>query len=281
MRRFKRAICAVLGAAMGLFAVVSLSGCGKTMIGFDADLANAVGEELGLKVEFKVISWDSKVTDLNAGYIDCVWNGMTILPELQDAMTLSIPYMSNQQIAVVRKEDASKYGSIDAIQSSDARITAEAGSAGEEQMNANFPDNEKKSAKDMMSALLDVSNNACQVAILDSILAGYMLTQDNSYAEKLTIVSGLSFSQEEYGIGFKKGNLATAAKVNETLWKLYNDGTITEIAEKYGLTESLKLGENDTKFEDVADKSDWEALLKKGKIVVGVTIFAPMDFYQE
>lgn len=281
MKRLKKALCVLLGAAMGLTVAFSVTGCGKTVIGFDADLAKAVGEELGLEVEFKVISWDSKVTDLNAGYIDCVWNGMTILPELHNEMTISVPYMSNQQIAVIRKTDASKYTSTDAIASSDARITAEAGSAGEELMTENFPDNDRKSAKDMMSALLDVSNNACDVAILDSILAGYMLEEDNSYSEKLMIVPGLSFSQEEYGIGFRKGHLATAAKFNETLWKLKNDGTVDEIAARYGLTESLTLGSDYTPFDEIADKSDWEALVERGKLVVGITIFAPMDFYQE
>ena len=47
------------------------------LVGFDIDLANAVGEELGMKVEFKSIDWDTKEMELSTGKIDCVWNGMS------------------------------------------------------------------------------------------------------------------------------------------------------------------------------------------------------------
>ena len=58
------------------------------LVGFDIDLANAVGEELGMEVEFKPIDWNAKETELEAGTIDCVWNGMSITPERQENLSL-------------------------------------------------------------------------------------------------------------------------------------------------------------------------------------------------
>ena len=60
-------------------------------IGFDADMAKQFAEYLGVDVEFSEINWDYKVMELNAGNIDVVWNGMTILPEVTSTMDVSIP----------------------------------------------------------------------------------------------------------------------------------------------------------------------------------------------
>ena len=55
-------------------------------IGFDADMANAFAESLGVKAEFVEIEWDNKILELNAGNIDCVWNGMTLTEEVTSSM---------------------------------------------------------------------------------------------------------------------------------------------------------------------------------------------------
>ena len=70
-------------------------------IGFDADLATAFAESLGVKVEFQVIDWDNKVMELNDKNIDVVWNGMTLTEEVTSAMECSVPYCNNAQVVVV------------------------------------------------------------------------------------------------------------------------------------------------------------------------------------
>ena len=50
-------------------------------VGFDADMAKAFAESLGVKAEFIEINWDSKEIELNSKNIDCLWNGMCITPE--------------------------------------------------------------------------------------------------------------------------------------------------------------------------------------------------------
>ena len=62
------------------------------LVGFDIDLAEAVGEELGMEVEFKPIDWNAKEMELEAGTIDCVWNGMSVTDERMEKMALSNKY---------------------------------------------------------------------------------------------------------------------------------------------------------------------------------------------
>ena len=99
------------------------------LVGFDVELAKAVGAKLGLTIEFKLIEWGAKEALLAGKSIDCIWNGMTITDERKAAMEISIPYLYNKQVAVIRKEDAAKY--TDTASMAEAIIGAEGGSAGE------------------------------------------------------------------------------------------------------------------------------------------------------
>ena len=113
-----------------LFAPIAYKNDANELVGFDIELAKAVAEYLELTVEFKLIKWDSKEIELTAKTIDCIWNGMTINEERLEKMEMSIPYLNNTQVAVIRKADAAKYKTT--ADMADAIIGAEAGSAGED-----------------------------------------------------------------------------------------------------------------------------------------------------
>lgn len=109
--------------------------------GFDIDLAKAVVAylnetyETAIEIEFMVIDWNSKEALLENGTIDLVWNGMTITPEREAEMVISIPYLANKQVAVIAKKDAEKYKSANydefVEKTKDSIIIVEKGSAGE------------------------------------------------------------------------------------------------------------------------------------------------------
>jgi polar amino acid transport system substrate-binding protein len=116
-------------------------GEGAQLIGFDIDLAKKVVDYLNAKynteieVEFTKIEWATKEAKLENGDLDLVWNGMTITEERLNAMTISVPYLANKQVAVVAKADAEKYAATTLAEFGekvkDAIITVEKGSAGE------------------------------------------------------------------------------------------------------------------------------------------------------
>ena len=199
--------------------------------GFDVEVAEAVGEKLGINVDFQIIDWNSKVMELNSKNVDCLWNGMTITDELEEQTSVSVPYMKNQQVVIVRKAEADNYNSQEKL--SGARIVAESGSAGAafgKELSDNFV-----SVKTQLDIFTNITNNTADVGILDSVLAGYYLTED-AYSE-LTMVD-VGFAEEQYGIAFRKGS-PVKDMVNDAMKELYADGTITEIADKYGLADVL------------------------------------------
>ena len=83
------------------------------LVGFDIDLANAVGEQLGVAVKFQPIEWDAKEMELSSKNIDCIWNGLTITEERAAAMSIwspkAVPNSSLKVLKFSKSQTASKY----------------------------------------------------------------------------------------------------------------------------------------------------------------------------
>ena len=196
-------------------------------IGFDADMAKAFGESLGVKVEFVEIDWDNKILELDGKTIDCVWNGMTLTDEVKSAMECSNAYCNNAQIVIVPADKADQYQDTDSL--SELSFAVEAGSAGEEQVSAlglNFTP-----VKAQSDALMAVAAGTSDAAVIDSLMAAAMVGEGTGYAD-LTYTVGLN--SEEYGVGFRKGS-DLASALNEFFASSYADGSMLECAETYGV----------------------------------------------
>lgn len=207
-------------------------------IGFDAELAEKVCEKLGVTADFKLIEWKQNVTELNGKTIDCIWNGYTIDEDRQKKVSFSEEYMLNKQVIVIRKADASKYTDIASLK--DASLVAEENSAGENSIKADatLKDNNYVALSGQTDALKEIIAKTSDAAVIDYTMAKYLLSKESGDFKDLAILD-VKFSDDEfYGIGFRKGSDLTA-KVNEILAGLEADGTIKEIAEKYGLADSL------------------------------------------
>ena len=203
------------------------------LIGYDTELAEAVFGGLGYKVIFQEIDWNSKYTDLNAGTIDCVWNGFTCNSADSDGILrsekvdFSYNYMENRQV-IVAKADA---GITSAADLAGKVAAVESGSAGESYA-ATFEGVTTKGFIKQTDCLFEVNAGTADFAVLDAQLAKSYAGKGD-YA-KIVIVDALSSDVEYYAIGFKKGSDLTA-KVNEQLEKLGADGTISKLAEKYNV----------------------------------------------
>lgn len=205
-------------------------------VGFETEFATAVCEKLGVEPEFVEINWDSKVMELESKNIDCIWNGMTITPELEEALTISDPYIKNYQVVVIRADNADTYTTTADLVGK--TVEAEAGSAGETAISEdeNLSQATYVSVTKQTDALLEVKTGAADAAVMDFVLANAMVGQGD-YAD-LAVIPDLQLSVEEYGIGFRKDSTA-AEKVNAAIKALIDDGTLNTLAEKYGLAELL------------------------------------------
>ena len=206
--------------------------------GFDTEFALAVCEKLGLEPEFVEINWDTKETELAAKSIDCIWNGMTINPSRAAEMSISHPYVKNAQVVVV-KTDSDVKSTADLV---DRTVVAEVGSAGEMQIiGTDEEDPEENLAKTdyvpmakQTDCLLEVKSGTAAAAVLDWTLAKTMVGEGTSFAD-LMMVENLELAEEEYGIAFRKGSDVTEI-VNGIIDELVADGTLGELADKYGLS---------------------------------------------
>ncbi|WP_418471802.1 transporter substrate-binding domain-containing protein [Eubacterium sp.] len=196
-------------------------------IGFDADLASAFAESLGVDVEFVEIDWDNKILELDGKSIDCVWNGMTLTDEVTSSMSCTNAYCNNAQVVVVPSSEADKYQDTDSLK--DLTFAVESGSAGEAQANELGLNYTAVTAQS--DALMEVAAGTSDAAIIDSLMAGAMVGEGTGYAN-LTYTIGLN--DEEYGVGFRKGSDLTE-ELNNFFKSSYADGSMEQIAEKYGV----------------------------------------------
>ncbi len=221
---------------------------GEDFIGFDTELTKAVFEKLGVEVEFKEINWDSKEIELNSKNIDCIWNGMCITETRKETMSMTNAYLYNTQ-AIVAKTDR-----IDALLANGMKgvyVVAEQGSTGEGKLTGDIADDEtvEVSAKEffaeanytavdsMAKALMEVKAGTADLALVDSVCALAMVGEGTDYAD-MTVNLDNNFGLQEYGIAFRKGSDVTE-KINEAIIELTKDGTIAEIASRYGLNDAL------------------------------------------
>ncbi len=204
-------------------------------VGFDAELAEKVFTALGYTIEFKEIDWDTKIVTLNAGTIDVIWNGMTVTDELLDNLLLTNVYLKNQQVAVVKAENADNYKTVSDI--AGKKVAVESGSAAESAVST-LNASEVSKLSNQNSAILNVSAGQSEVAVVDYSLAKALTAEGTDYYGKL-VMKDIGFEVENFSAACRKSDSKLLWQINEELGKLEADGTIAALAEKYGIANQL------------------------------------------
>lgn len=196
--------------------------------GFDLDLAKEVASRLGLEYKAQPVAWDSKDMELESGNIDCIWNGFTITGR-EDDYTWTTPYMANKQVFVVAndsdiKSQADLAGKVVEVQ---ADSSAEAALKENQDLANTF--GQLLTTPDYNTAFMDLEQGAVDAVAMDIIVAGYQIKQRNADFKILDD----SLSEEEYGVGFKKGNTELRDKVQGALEEMAADGTLAKISDEW------------------------------------------------
>ena len=223
--------------------------------GFDTEFAQAVGEILGVDVDFVEISWEAKETELASKNIDVLWNGMCITEERKEMWEVTKPYMYNTQ-AMVMKADKAEEIMADVT---GKKVVAEAGSTGEEKLTGAiddtndatvevmakeyFANSEYTGVESMATALMDVQNGVADIALVDSVIAQGMIGGEGSTLTDLVINTDNKFGDQYFGIAFRKGS-DVCEKLNAAIAELTESGKLNEIAEKYGLADGIAAAKN-------------------------------------
>lgn len=196
--------------------------------GFDLELAEETANRLGLELKLQPIGWDAKDMELSSGNIDCIWNGFTINGR-EDGYTWTEPYMANKQVFVVKADSGIQ--SIDDLKGK--VVTVQLDSSAEAALNDNhelvesFGDYIK--TPDYNTALMDLESGAVDAVAMDEPVAIYQIEKRGSKFEILEE----TLAEEEYGVGFLLGNEELRDKVQKVLEEMAEDGTLSEISNKW------------------------------------------------
>lgn len=198
-------------------------------VGFDAEFAQIVGEKLGVDVEFVIIDWGKKFTELKIKEIDAIWNGMTINDDVLANTSCSDPYVKNAQVVVTKADKAANYTTVESLK--DLSFAVENESAGAKALDAEGITNYNK-MEDQAKALLEVASGTSDACVIDITMARAMTGSGTDFAD---LAIAMELTTENYGIGFRQGSDLTA-KVNDMIKELKADGTLAALAQKYNVT---------------------------------------------
>ncbi|MCX7656815.1 MAG: amino acid ABC transporter substrate-binding protein [Treponemataceae bacterium] len=195
------------------------------IVGYDIDLAREVARRLGVQLVLQPIDWNAKEQELNTGKIDCIWNGFTITEERAKNLLFTKPYLKNAQVVVVKK--TSPYQTLEDLKGK--TLGLQAGSSAAEALNASeeFKKTLKKIVefKDNLTALMDLEIGGVDGVLMDRIVANDTI-QRSGKAFRI-ILPGLA--EEEFGIGFRKQDIALRDAVEQALLEMAKDGKLAEI----------------------------------------------------
>ena len=214
---------------------------GDDYVGFDLDLAQEVCDRNGWELVKQPIDWDVKDAELDAGTIDCIWNGFTINGR-EDDYEWTEAYVDNSQVFVVRKDSGIKKpselaGKIVLVQADSSALHTLEDTENAEATKLKNSFSDLQQIPEYETALMNLEAGAADAVAMDIGVAKQKLKSN----ENLVILDEI-LSTEQYGVGFKKGNTKLRDTVQETLEAMAEDGRFAEIAEKWELTDSVCLG---------------------------------------
>ncbi len=207
------------------------------LVGFDLDMAHEACSRLKIKLKLQPIDWKNQTAELNNGNVDCLWNGLSKTPKRAEEMNLSIPYMKNNQILLVKSDSSCKGLSSLAGKSVGVQSGSSAETALNEEENADFKNSlrEVVGIDDYSKAVMEIQNGTVDAIAIDEVVARYYLTKNPGAYKDLQDQEGkdVSLAVEDYVVGFRKNDSALKEKIEGALKAMAKDGTASKISQKW------------------------------------------------
>lgn len=202
------------------------------IVGFDIDLAKAIGEKLDKKIEFQSIDWTMKETELNGGNIDFIWNGYSITDERKEQVAFGTPYLKNRQIIVTLADSdiTSKADLAGKVVGAQTGSSAVAAIEGEPEVEAAFKDGKPVTYESNNDVLMDLEAGRIDAAVADEIIVRYYMRKKGE--EKYKVLAD-DFGQENYGVGMRKDDTALVEAFNKAYDELKEEGKLAEISTEW------------------------------------------------
>ena len=202
--------------------------------GYDVEMCAKVCEILGWTQEIVPINWDTKLIQLDAGDMDCIWSGLTIDVIDPEAYSISMPYSDNSQMILTKKGSG-----IETLEDvAGKRVGVQLGTSAEILLSENGDQAEFGAT---FGELVPYENyNICFTELMAGAIDAVAI--DIGVANKKIAENGdeyycvaTPFASEQYGICFRKADAEMCKQVEDAFMQLVEDGTYVSLAEKYGL----------------------------------------------
>lgn len=198
-------------------------------VGFDIDLAKALGEKLGMKVEFVSTAWSAIFSALEADKYDCIISSLSITEERKKNIAYTRPYIANNQVIIVKSDNTT----INSEKDLEGKIVAvQMGTTSDDactEFNKVTPFKDFKKYEAMTEALNELKIGRVDAVVTDLVVGKYFVARD----EKSYKLVDTTLPKEPIGIGCKKGNEELANKLDKALEELMKDGTLKKISEEW------------------------------------------------
>ena len=198
---------------------------GDKVVGIDAEVAQAIADKLGMKLEIVDTKFDAIIPGVQSGKYDMGMAGMTVTPEREQSVAFSDSYATGIQSIIVNQGSAIK--SVDDL-SEKTKIGVQLGTTGDIYAKDDFGDEAVQEYDKGADAVQALIAGKIDCVIIDNEPAKSFVAAN----EGLEILK-TSYAEEDYAICFKKDNTELQTKVNDALKELIADGTLQKIVNKY------------------------------------------------
>ena len=197
--------------------------------GIDVDIAQAIAEKLGLELVINDVGFDNALLAVQQGQSDIVMAGVTVTEERLLSMDFSNSYANGVQVVIVTEDS-----DIQSIEDLDGKlIGTQMGTTGylycsDTPENGGYGEDAVIPYDDGAAAIQALMNGQVDCVVIDNAPA-----QEYVKANPGLKILDTEFANENYAIGFAKGNTALKDAVNTALNELIEDGTVQSIIDKY------------------------------------------------
>jgi polar amino acid transport system substrate-binding protein len=200
----------------------------NNLIGFDVDLAAALGEKLGVEMEFQTTAWDGILLALQASKFDMILSSLSITDERKESIGFTDTYVLGGQILVTLKDS----GIEKAEDLTDKVLGCQMGTTGQVAAEENLPyTKELKKYDKIPEAIIELKNGRVDAVIMDAQVGGYYLAQDEQ-GDMFKVLDEM-VSEEPIGIGLRQEDVELTEALNKALVELKEDGTLSELSIKW------------------------------------------------
>ena len=194
------------------------------IVGIDAEIAQAIADKLGMKLEIKDMEFESLVPAVKAKSIDLALAGMTVNEERKQSVNFSDSYSTGVQVVIVKENSEIK--TVDDLKGK--KIGVQAGTTSDTYCSEDFGEENVKQFSNGSLAVAALANGQVDCVVIDNEPAKNYVAANSGLK-----ILDTEYVTEDYAIAISKDNDELLKKVNNALKELKDDGTVDKIIGKY------------------------------------------------